>query len=244
MPDLNGRDGFEREMARAFQKVGQRVVNELLETLGDPPNLNNLPADFWTRYGAELREAFKPTLEEIYLEAARQLLSEMPIEIEWTLPNEAAAAWAQAYSFGLVRQINQTTQAKLQQYISGYFRAQQTLGELRAAIQPSIADLMMRSGRLLTSAQRANLIAATEVTRASVQGELAIAREAAAGGMEMVAVWQTNNDDLVCPICGPRNGKEQGDGWSVPPPGHPGCRCWLNHTVKPSPQPSPSGRGS
>jgi len=48
-----------------------------------------------------------------------------------------------------------------------------------------------------------------------------------------VEVWQTRNDEIVCPICGPRHGKEEGDGWTKDdgPPAHPRCRCWTNHVL-------------
>jgi hypothetical protein len=75
------------------------------------------------------------------------------------------------------------------------------------------------------------MIAVTEVTRASVEGERAQVRELAAQGVVLVATWQTANDELVCPVCGPRNGRREGDGWDSPPPAHPRCRCWLNHEV-------------
>jgi intein/homing endonuclease len=42
------------------------------------------------------------------------------------------------------------------------------------------------------------MIATTEVTRASVEGEREVAREVAEQGIEMVEVWQTSNDEMVC----------------------------------------------
>jgi hypothetical protein len=231
MPDLRGRDQFERVIAREFKAVGDKFADELVRALGDPPNPDNIPASFWRRYGLALQRKIQPTLEQIYIVAAGQVLTEAALGVSWMLPNEAAAAWAEKYAFELVRQINQTTVTKLQGYVSDYFRTQKTMGQLRAEIQPNIDDLITRSGRLLTSAQRAQLIATTEVTRASVQGELAIVSKIETAGFEMVTIWATNNDDMVCPMCGPRNEKAQGDGWDSPPPAHPRCRCWVNHTL-------------
>jgi ribosomal protein S2 len=76
---------------------------------------------------------------------------------------------------------------------------------------------------------RAEIIAITEVTRAAVEGERAMVAEVAKQGIQMVAVWNTNNDEIVCPICAPLNQKKQGEAWTFPPPAHPRCRCWLNH---------------
>ena len=79
--------------------------------------------------------------------------------------------------------------------------------------------------------RRAAMIARTEVTRAAMQGEVLIAQELAAQGIHMVAIWKTRNDELVCPICGPRHNKEKGDGWYNEEPAHPNCRCWINHRL-------------
>ena len=59
-------------------------------------------------------------------------------------------------------------------------------------------------------------------------------KELAAQGIEMIEVWNTNNDELVCDICEPLNQKEKGDGWdeSDGPPAHVRCRCWTNHELK------------
>jgi SPP1 gp7 family putative phage head morphogenesis protein len=94
-----------------------------------------------------------------------------------------------------------------------------------------MGDLRGRLGRIY-SPVRAEMIAVTEVTRAAAEGERATVREIEKEGIRMVEVWQTNNDSLVCPICGPRHGKKVGDGWSKNdgPPAHPRCRCWLTHT--------------
>ena len=231
MPDVERREAFERRVAEEFTNAGRQFVNELLVFMGDPPNLENVPDEFWKRYGRNLQQRLAPIVMEIYQNGAQKVLEDTGIGLSWKLPNEEAMRWAEQYTFDLVRQINRTTQERLQAYISNYFEMQKTIGALRAEIRPNITDLRLRSGRLLTSEKRAQLIATTEVTRASVQGELALAKELKGSGYEMTAVWQTNADALVCPLCGPRNGKKRGDGWRIPPPAHPGCRCWLNHRI-------------
>jgi len=215
---------------REFRQIGERYVERMIRLLGRPPDPANIPASFWRSMGLDLAQRVRPTLEQIYIAAARQLVEEVPpIAVNWNLINRRAADWAKVYSFDLVSKINATTRGRLQQNISSFFEQQQRLGRLESEIERYVPDLITRSGRLLTSAERATLIARTEVTRASVQGELAIVGELKAAGIEMVASWDTRNDSIVCPVCGPRNNKRQGDGWTKPPPGHPGCRCGLHH---------------
>jgi len=82
---------------------------------------------------------------------------------------------------------------------------------------------------LIGSPIRAEMIAVTEVTRAASEGEQAVARELARQGIIMTPFWNTNRDELVCPICEPRNNQEITDGMF--PPAHPRCRCWVNYEL-------------
>lgn len=234
MPELASRKKWERELRRAFRAIGRERVNELIELLGDLPNPDNVPASFWRRLGIGLREQFEPALEAIYLDAAKQMVDEAPIEVNWLIAKESAATWAKQYSFALVQRINATTRQRLQDIFAGFFRQRgTTVGDLRRLIAPEVNDLRvkMRDGsiRLLTSAERARLIATTEVTRAAVAGEKRIIQEVESAGIEMVAIWETQRDDKVCPICRPRQGRARGDGWRDDPPAHPGCYCDLRY---------------
>jgi hypothetical protein len=78
--------------------------------------------------------------------------------------------------------------------------------------------------------QRAEAIAITEVTRASSEGERQYADALQTQGVRLIAIHQTNTDDRVCPICGPRNGEPITDGRY--PPLHPRCRCFVTHKVE------------
>lgn len=234
MPELPNRRRWEREMRRAFLNVGKRYTDKLIRYMGTPPNPANIPASVWRALGSDLRERFEPLLQSIYLESVQQMIDAATVAVDWTLANESAAAWAKAYSYTLVRQIDATTASRLQDIFHGFFTERgKTVGDLRRLIAPEVKDLQvrMRDGttRLLTSAQRAKLIATTEVTRAAVEGEKPIIAQIEDAGIQMVAIWETQRDDKVCPICLPRQGKERGDGWEDDPPAHPGCYCNLRY---------------
>jgi hypothetical protein len=75
---------------------------------------------------------------------------------------------------------------------------------------------------------RAEMIAVTETTRAAVEGERALVEALQKeSGIGMAPIWQTSNDERVCPICGPKHGKHITDGQY--PPAHPRCRCWVTY---------------
>lgn len=219
MADIENRDELEREIARKLGKMLKAQLARLLELMGDPPNINNVTEEFWRESGAEFTEVVRPFLRNTYQRQAQSMLGKIPIGVEWTLINEAAATWASRYTFDLVRGINETSRRMLQSAINIYYRDAMNMGELTNMLVGSFGPV------------RAEMIAVTEVTRASTNGERALSDELANQGIHMVEVWRTNNDELVCEICGPRNGKPVGDGWvrDDGPPAHPRCRCWVDH---------------
>jgi hypothetical protein len=221
LPDIPNRAELEAELARRFSKLSAAHRRELMRLLGTPPNMGNVPAAFWDKVASELNGSFVPFMAQTFLDSAERILPTLPIGVDWGLVNERAATWARQYSYELIRNITNTTRRATQEAVAAFFERGQTRGDLEAAL-----------GRLF-GPMRAEMIGVTEVTRAATQGELEIARELAAEGIVMVPVWQTNNDELVCPICSPRNGKEITD--NSFPPAHVRCRCWISMEL-PSPK--------
>jgi hypothetical protein len=220
--DLLNRDALERELAREIGKVQARQVGKMLELMGDPPNMANVPATFWDEAGEELRRVLSRFLNRVYLQRASQLMERTTIGVDWALINERAATWASRYSFDLVGGIDKTSRELLQGSINRYFRDGLTREELEAGLRGAFGEV------------RAEMIAVTEITRAASAGEHELADQIMQDNqsIEMVAIWQTNEDELVCEICGPNNDKERGKGWQDDPPAHPRCRCWLNHDMR------------
>ena len=161
--------------------------------------------------------SFEILLAQIYLQQALQVMNEVGVAIDWTLANQAAIDWANSYAFNLVSVMRDGNQRLLQSAVSSYFDQGWTIGQLEDRIVSAFGPV------------RAEMIAVTEVTRAASEGEQMITRELSSQGIQMRPIWQTNNDALVCPICGPKHNKEIKDG--VYPPAHPRCRCWVNHEL-------------
>lgn len=141
----------------------------------------------------------------------------------WELANNAAAAWAITFGQTLAGMMLMTTTERIQNEIANYILNSETMGQLIQRI---------RLGNVY-SEERARQLAVTEVTRAFAEGNMAAWR--AAGVIEKRR-WNTNNDELVCPVCGPLAGQvrglddEFGDGIPLPP-AHPRCRCWITPVV-------------
>jgi hypothetical protein len=231
--DIPNREKIERQLARKLGSVQRSWMMRLLEELGDPPRVENVSPTFWTKVGKELAALVAPFLEEIYLDQARDLMLSQPIGTDWALVNEGAVTFARDYTFELVKGVNRTTQQALGKAIAAYFEREQTIGDL----QRSISHLF--------GPTRAEMIAVTEVTRAAAEGEYQIAKDLRSQGVDMIAFWVTNADEIVCPICRPLNDRQAsgldvlGKPYWIHPesgnqyqhPAHPRCRCWPRHEL-------------
>lgn len=213
MPDIPDRDDQEAAYAKLLAKLLKAYGGRLLEKLGDPPDLGNLDQSFWDEEAKELVKNLSPFGERVFLEAAQRLMETTPLGVDWALVNERAVEWASRYTYDLVQGITRTTRGTLQRTMTDYFNLGLTREDLESRIRPLFGPV------------RAEMIAVTEVTRAASEGEQELARELKEQGIEMVPIWQTNDDELVCPACGPKHDQRITDGMF--PPAHPRCRCWV-----------------
>lgn len=97
---------------------------------------------------------------------------------------------------------------------------------------------------------RANRIARTELASAFNQGNLSTIKQGIEDGdllPDVVKVWNTAEDERVCPICRPLNGDDkpvEGDDTTFTsgkfsaevPPIHPSCRCTIIYEIDPEAQ--------
>ena len=147
------------------------------------------------------------------------------LEIDYTLVNAEAAEWATKYAGNLITSINKTTKEAVRGIISDFVS---TPGM-------TIGDIVTR---LPYNEPRALMIAVTETTKTYAMAER-MAGEALQKEYPDVLVvkrWYTNNDDRVCPLCGPLHMaevplKEAFPGGYEQPPAHVRCRCWMSTTT-------------
>lgn len=223
MADFENRAEWEWRLTAALADVGDDYAAQIVAALGQPPSLGNLGSGFWEQFGNSLRAALQPAFEAVYIEMARQIMSNSPIGVAWEGIVQSAATWAEQYAFGLVRGLVDTTRTALQQAVSAYFRGPQT-----------VQELTRRIAQALMPQTRAELIAQTEITRAADRGQQAFVDELRRTNPALVMdeYWETNNDEFVCPICGPRHNQRRGTNWDEPPPAHPRCRCKRRYVLR------------
>ena len=196
--------------------------DEVMDLLGDPPDLNRLDAAFWASEQGKMIADLRPELGRMVRDSMATTATTVPILWDEVVIAEEALDWARGYTYDLVTGLNGNTQRLLQRVVPQFVETPgMTVGQLRAELEPAFGQA------------RAQMIATTEVTRAYSQGTDIIQRQLAAGGLEMQRIWHTSGDDRVCDICVPLNGKPETE-WAqaspmaeTPPPAHPNCRCWT-----------------
>lgn len=224
MTDIPNRGELEEELAKAIARALGLQFDEVMQLLGDPPSMENLSSEYWRAAEKELSGVIKLQLQPIYLTQAQRLMEELPVGVvDWGLINTRAIEWVNSYTFDLVSGITDVTRRGIQAAIQAFYED----GTMSIS---DLADSLVN----LFGPVRAEMIAITEVTRASVQGELALVNmiEMENPNIHMIPKWQTANDDRVCEICGPRNGTRYGTVWFDYPPAHPRCRCGIGYEME------------
>lgn len=154
---------------------------------------------------------------------------QVSIGIDYTMSNVHALAYARKYASDLVKGIDETTGAIIENAIGDFVdKPGFNIG--------NIIDQLIDAGM---TEKRAASIAVTETTRAFAEGQLEAARQFQKEYPDFTIVkrWETNADDRVCDICGPLQGEEipiedTFSNGELAPPAHPNCRCWINHYTK------------
>ena len=221
-PNANEKDDAEAELLRILTRRLRAQGRDVLEILGDPPDLNNLTAAFWETEHGKLMADLRPRIERMVMTGIQNAGNYVPIVWDVAVIARDAVDWAAEYSYRLVTNINSNTEALLRRVVSRWVETPgMTIGDLRKELTPAFGEY------------RAQMIAVTETTRAFARGNQIVQRELQGAGIRMERRWNTSNDELVCKICGRNDGKFESEGWTVTePPAHPNCRCWETLGVR------------
>ena len=218
---------YQAIVARHFARQRKRVAEWL--TFQPPQKAAKASLPLSLDEALEYDDDFTAELLRLYQEVTRDGVAlagaQATFDVDYTLVNTAAARWAREYVGGLVKGIDDTTRAAVREAVASFIETPgATLGDVMQALP--------------FDAGRAERVAVTEITRAYGQTQLLEATELAREnpGVDVVLTWNTNNDDKVCNVCGPLNGKEaregepffgEGEDAVYAPPAHPNCRCWT-----------------
>lgn len=191
----------------AFTLHIQDVIAAIMA--GQTPSLDPLK----TELVAGLLSQFISIVTEQALRAAMAV----GVQFDPAVINAGAVKWAQTYTYELVKGLIETTKEVIKGAVTQFISTPgMTMGELAKLLEPAFGSV------------RADMIAMTETTRAFAEATNETQELLKEAGIEMTRIWKTSNDELVCPICGPFNGKGESE-WANEfpdgPPAHVNCRC-------------------
>jgi hypothetical protein len=177
----------------------------------------------WDTIMAELRGAITPAIASSATGQAMAFANGLNIPLDIARVNVAAWAWANQYSFELVKNITDTSRQLVAQVVAQFIETPgMTIGDIASALEVPFG------------AVRAQAIAVTETTRAYTQANKITQDMLREMGVNTVRVWQTSKDDKTCEdICVPLDGLEESEWGDYPdgPPAHVNCRCWTTSKV-------------
>lgn len=206
-PDRALEERLRKRIAAIFSANGKNWVSAI--AAGQEPNTGPAMDELRAELAVQLSRAVQD-------EAIAQALA-TGVSFDVAEINAAALEWARKYTFELVKGIDRTTRKVLQRAVSQFIETPgMTVGQLTDLVSAAVGDA------------RAANVAITELTRAYSQGTAVYQEMLKEAGVNMRKVWNTSNDELVCPICGPLNQQAE-DRWEDvgAPPAHPNCRCWT-----------------
>ncbi len=218
------RDDFEKALAAAWAR---ELALQLKTTAAQIRA--SLPFDSvatWVTAQVRGAQFTKVILEEIFIETALEVGSALGQELfVGDIIGDRGAAWASEYSFRLVKDINATTLAKLRRIIPKGLQEGLSIDDITKLLRGTF-------GR-----SRAQMIAITETTRATVIGQREFIAELNKIGVFTETFWLTARDSRVDDkICKPLDGvmrinevyQHPGGGTYNGPPAHVNCRCTEN----------------
>jgi hypothetical protein len=271
------RRDIERAFARLRRKLGEDRLLSLLER-NDEFALRAALSNFSTELAAT-----EPTITAAFRVGTAAAVRELPTltaRMAFNVTNPEATKAAERSAAQLVTQVTDETRQAIRSVVQKAFSEQLTPRDTAKLIRPLIGlterqalavinlryDLIKQGvpGERIYAAvekyaakllkQRAELIARTEIIRASTEGQRELWRQAKAQGLisrEMQIVWITTPDDRLCPTCAAMDGQTVGiesGSFAVEtrtsrrsrryavsgPPAHPRCRCTVGLKRKPA----------
>lgn len=223
MPNPENREQFEQDLEAVLEKAFRNARRGLEQSLYRDGltmrDLALLPPDALQDIRNDMIQDIQPILYTGYLQAAQTFAASIQYSLDEDTLQEHALTWSATYTPQLVDGVLDTSRNRLSQMA--------TQAEPLPLNRRRLAGILL----IIFALSRIMTIARTEITNAFSAGEHEVQRQLQGNGATVTPVWFTQEDERVCPICAPRHGKKQGDGWQNPPPAHPRCRCYEGYMI-------------
>lgn len=218
----------EREFLRRFARLRPLFAEVLREAIAEvdwKPLFDDAALATLDVFIEPIDDAAKAGL----LAGGRQAMADLMVEGSFDLANLRAVAYLQDYGAKLVAGIDDTTRQYIKTVITEGVEQGWSYGKMAKAISDRYAEFRVgRPQQHIDS--RAHMIAVTEVGQSYEAGNMGVAEDLAAAGLEMEKSWLVTGGE-ICALC---LGNEA-QGWiplkqafssgHMGPLAHPACRC-------------------
>lgn len=224
MPELPNRFELERELTQELSRVLNQARQEIVSLVWASGNesvrqgdLSQVPQSVWATLQREIQRTLQLALADAFVSAAENFAQQTGYGLDMDQLAATGQQWAAQYAPQVAAQMVDTRRDNLQQLA-------QTAPDVALRRRDLVAVLLggLAIGTIATAA-------ITELTHANSQGERYVSEQLREGGVQVEEVWQTREDERVCPVCAPLH--DRSDGWQFPPPKHPRCRCYLAYRL-------------
>lgn len=226
MAELANRADYEREIALKLSSLNERHRLELRALLGTPPDIRNVPDEFWAQVRQDVAAELSLLLLLVYADSAEfhGLGSERAAQLGVAWADERATWVADRY----VETSRDMLRRDSERWAETARENQPAPGEPSGPVVPE-EEIDHDLGTIFGD-ERAERIGVSETTQAQSSGGEAGVKETV--GLSENDIWYTEGDRRVCPVCMPFH-KTPRSVWSATFPNgpgpevHPGCRCWI-----------------
>lgn len=262
---LKKREQIERRLElalrKAFKEQGRQFVRAFSKFKNRFGEAATVTSPFGSDRSVKLQEAVPPTewmfvfhvvaqktvslfekpvdaaVQAALKSGAAQMIADVGLGISFDLKNPRAVKYLDQYGARLVTNINETTRDYLNTIMTQSASEGWSYKRTAEAIIDRYSEFAIGKPQQHIDS-RAHLIAVTETGNAYIEGNLIVAQDLKAAGIEMEKSWSTVGDDKVTDGCQ----ANEDAGWigvdQAFPSGHqrplrfPGCRCDLLTRVK------------
>lgn len=188
----------------------------------------------WDEFAAAAEAELQDQLLAVYI-VIFMMMSRPDLQNSTLLANSLGRQWASTHAKGLSRELTNNTRGQLN---AGADSARVFAGG-RAAVMGA-TEVTRAITQAETDARRANADQESDGRQGGQQTGTSTAnrdrrRSVFDVGDGLTAIWITERDARVCPICSPLN-NQRAEAWADKfpsgPPAHPNCRCHLEYVTQ------------
>ena len=235
---IDDRTESEKRIDAALKRLHPRQAERVADALEDD---DFVPIPLFRLLVIETALALTPLLASVYTGQAAAMDAEFNGGSDGANLELEGHAWARSYADALAQHVTQSAVAraeeakrKLLEPVADVPGTAPPVGDIEPTAEADPRKLRKAIDDIF-SPDRARSIAYTETTRAASAGGINFTnRLAGLTGQPWRIIWVTQEDERVCWLCNPLDGKDQ-DTWRIAfpegPPAHPNCRCSLEYLV-------------